>query len=220
MGDIEARFSLYLKRILSGSAEHGIYGMNIVNALHNLLPATSCSDCGKCCNSVSIFSLEYHLVIRDMMAHLSPKRIKEMIKNVLRIDNRLATIGNEKRLRCAFRDDISRTCIIHPVRFFACRLYGMIDSEGKRECDSVRELPGSLAISHSQIEQMQAKVMEHSEVFQVFDNKPPIPFFPFEFWIYRHALGEKAALQIYREILVPASTPLTCFWANSQKNVH
>lgn len=216
MEKVEGKFGIFLKRILSASAEHGIYGMQMVDSYHSELPATSCAHCGKCCNSISIFSLEYHLIVREMMSHFNPPQLKEMIHQALRFDLRMAEVGKENRLRCAFRDEKTKRCLIHPVRSFACRLFGMPTPEGVRECEKVRENEGQKPIHPSRIIRLQASVMEQSETFEVFPGRTAIGYFPFEFWLYRFALGEKSALQIYREILVPASTPLTAFWSSPE----
>ena len=48
-------FDAYLQKALSASAEHGAFGMEMLDRLHEQLPRTSCGNCGRCCNSVSIF---------------------------------------------------------------------------------------------------------------------------------------------------------------------
>ena len=216
MEKVEGKFGVFLNRILSASVEHGIHGMQMVDASHSELPATSCAHCGKCCNSISIFSLEYHLIIREMMSHLNPQQIKELIHRALRFDLRLADVGNENRLRCAFRDEEAKRCLIHPVRSFACRLYGMRTPEGTRDCEKVKEIGDPPPLSPSRLIRLQGRVMEQSEALKISSDREAICYFPFEFWLYRFALGEKSAIRIYRELLVPASTPLTRFWTSPE----
>jgi len=189
----------YLQKILAASAEHGNFGMQMLDHLHEQLPRTSCDDCGKCCNSISIFSLEYHRLI---------------VQSALRPDLRQAEVGkDEKRLRCIFRDDQTRVCLVHPVRPFACRIFGLLKENGKRECDKVKDLhrPETI-ITEDYLISLQEKVLENSESYQPFPGEEEIHFFPFEFWFFRHVFSPERALQIYREILVPMSSPLTRLW--------
>jgi len=216
ISDVDHHFGLYLKRILTASTEHGVFGMQLLDALHDDLPRTSCSNCGGCCNSISVFSLEYHRIIRDLMARFSPTRIKSLLISALRFDLRTAVIGDENRLRCAFRDETTKVCLIHPVRSFACRLFGLRNVDGSRECEHVVELTAFAGLSESKITALQSRIMETSESFTVFADQAPISFFPMEFWLFRYSLGPRKALEIYRELLVPASTPLTAFWHSSK----
>lgn len=48
-------FDAYLQKALGASAEHGAFGMEMLDRLHEQLPRNSCGNCGRCCNSVSIF---------------------------------------------------------------------------------------------------------------------------------------------------------------------
>jgi len=203
----------YLQKALTASAEHGTFGMQMLDQLHERLPRTSCDDCGKCCNSVSIFSLEYHRLIREVMATWPPERLRRLIQSALRFDLRQAEIGDEKRLRCIFRDDETRVCLVHPVRPFACRIFGLLKEDGKRECDRVKDLyQPETVITQDYLISLQAKVLENSESYRPFPGEEEIHFFPFEFWFFRHIFSPERALQIYREILVPMSSPLTRLW--------
>lgn len=204
----------YLQKILAASAEHGNFGMQMLDHLHEQLPRTSCDDCGKCCNSISIFSLEYHRLIREIMATWSPDRLRRLVQSALRPDLRQAEVGkDEKRLRCIFRDDQTRVCLVHPVRPFACRIFGLLKENGKRECDKVKDLHSpETIITEDYLISLQEKVLENSESYQPFPGEEEIHFFPFEFWFFRHVFSPERALQIYREILVPMSSPLTRLW--------
>ncbi|HOT30064.1 MAG TPA: YkgJ family cysteine cluster protein [Candidatus Ozemobacteraceae bacterium] len=213
MRDVEAHADAYVRRVLTASAEYGTFGLPLLEKLHGELPKTTCDNCGACCNAVSIFSLEYHRIVRDLLTRFPPARVRELIVSALRIDLRLAELGNgEKRLRCSFRDDTARVCVVHPVRSFACRLFGMKHDDGHRDCKRVRELDGETCPADAAVESMMARIHDVSESHEVRPGEPPVAFFPFEFWLFRHALGPKKALEIYEKILVPASTPLTALW--------
>ncbi|HNW35099.1 MAG TPA: YkgJ family cysteine cluster protein [Candidatus Ozemobacteraceae bacterium] len=213
MKDVETHADAYVRRILTASAEYGTFGLPLLNGLHGELPKTVCENCGACCNAISIFSLEYHNIIRDMLTRFPPVRVRELIISALRIDRRFAELENgEKRLRCSFRDDTARVCVIHPVRSFACRLFGMRHDDGRRDCNRVREPDGGKNFSDSAVEAMMGKIHDVSESHEVRTGDVPMAFFPFEFWLFRHSLGPVKALEIYREILVPASSPLSALW--------
>lgn len=203
----------HLEKILRASTEHGNFGMDLLDRLREQLPATKCGNCGKCCNSVSIFSLEYHRIVRDVMTRCNPERLRRFFVSALRMDLRQAEVANEKRLRCVFRDDDTRLCLVHPARPFACRIFGLLKEDGTRECDQVEDLiyPPRM-VSEAMITDLQAKILENSESYEVFPGTGKIHFFPFEFWVFRYLFSPERALQIYREILVPMSTPLTKLW--------
>jgi Fe-S-cluster containining protein len=208
----------YLEKILLASTEHGNFGMDLLDRLRNQLPATKCANCGQCCNSVSIYSLEYHRIVRDLMTRCSPERLHRFFVSAMRPDLRQASIGKEKRLRCVFRDEESKVCLIHPVRPFACRIFGLLKEDGKRECDQVEDLNfPPRAVGETELTELQTKILENSESFQVFENTEKIHFFPFEFWVFRHIFSAQRALQIYREVLIGMSTPLSQLWQQDIK---
>lgn len=206
-------FDAYLQKVFSASADHGTFGMEMLDRLHDQLPRTSCGNCGRCCNSISIFSLEYHRIIREVMSSWPPDRLRRLVKSALSFDLRQAEAGNEGRLRCIFRDDQTKVCLIHPVRPFACRIFGLLKENGKRECEQVNDLAlPARVVTDEFLTDIQSRVLENSESFEPFPGKGKLHFFPFEFWFFRHLFSPERALQIYREILVPMSTPLTKFW--------
>ncbi len=206
-------FDAYLQKALSASAEHGPFGMEMLDRLHDQLPRTSCSNCGQCCNSVSIFSLEYHRIIREVLATWQPDRLRRLIRSALNFELRQADAGNEKRLRCIFRDDETRVCLIHPVRPFACRIFGLLKEDGTRECSQVKDLSlPARVVSENYLMDLQSRVLENSESFEPWPGTGKIHFFPFEFWFFRQIFSPERAMQIYREILVPMSTPLSQLW--------
>lgn len=211
-------FDAYLQKALTASADHGAFGMNMLDQLHDQLPATKCRNCGRCCNAISIFSLEYHRVIREILKTWSPERLRRMVQSALNFDLRAVTMAGEKRLRCIFRDDRTKGCLIHPVRPFACRIFGLLKEDGTRECKHVEDLnlPATI-VTEALLTGLQAKVLDNSESHEPFAGYGKIHFFPFEFWFFRYVFSPERALQIYREILVPMSTPLMNFW--SQKKV-
>ncbi|GAB4266877.1 MAG: hypothetical protein Kow0029_00940 [Candidatus Rifleibacteriota bacterium] len=203
----------YLEKILQASVNHGNFGMDLLDKLRDQLPATKCGNCGQCCNSVSIFSLEYHRIVRDLMIHCQPERLRRIFVSAMRLDLRQAEVGSENRLRCLFREEITKVCLIHPVRPFACRIFGLLKEDGARECDKVEDLNyPPTTVTDLMITELQAKILENSESYEVFPGKGKIHFFPFEFWVFRYLFSPERALQIYREILVPMSTPLTRLW--------
>ncbi len=211
---VDRHFEVLFKRILTASAEYGVFGISLLEKLHNELPRTECENCGRCCNAISIFSIEYHHVIRELMARKDPGDLRRKIQTALRFEPRMAEVEGEFRLRCAFRDDENRVCRIHPFRPFACRLFGLRHDDGTRECEKVREMNPGSSITDSAREALQARILDIAESHEVEPGRA-IGFFPLEFWLFRFALGPGAALEIYREILVPASTPLTRFWRKS-----
>lgn len=208
-------FDAYLQKALGASAEHGAFGMEMLDRLHEQLPHTSCGNCGRCCNSISIFSLEYHRIIRELLTNWPPDRLRRLVKSALRFDLRQAEVAGENRLRCIFRDDQTKVCLIHPVRPFACRIFGLLKEDGTRECGRVNDLQfPARVVTEAFLTDVQARVLENSESFEPWPGKGKIHFFPFEFWVFRHIFSPERALQIYREILVPLSTPLTRLWKN------
>lgn len=211
-------FDSYAQKILEASANHGAFGMEMVDMLHDQLPRTSCDNCGKCCNSISLYSLEYHRVMREIMAKWQPERILRLIKSLLCFDLRQAQVGDEKRLRCVFRDDVTKVCLVHPVRPFACRIFGLLKENGLRECNNVKDLSlPEQTVKEEYLINLQARILENSESFEPFEGKGEIHFFPFEFWFFRYLFSPERALQIYREILVPLSTPLTKMWEKQEQ---
>lgn len=211
-------FDAYAQKILEASANHGAFGMEMVDMLHGQLPKTACGNCGKCCNSISLYSLEYHRIMREIMANWKPERILRLIKSLLCFDLRQAQVGDEKRLRCVFRDDETKVCIVHPVRPFACRIFGLLKENGLRECDQVKDLAfPEQVVKEEYLINLQTKILENSESFEPFPGKGEIHFFPFEFWFFRYLFSPERALQIYREILIPLSTPLTKMWEKQEQ---
>lgn len=213
---ISARFPELLENVLTATAEHGVYGQDLLAALHDRIPRTDCGHCGRCCNSISMYSLEYHRIIRDFMQRLPPERIKLLILRAFRFDLRLAEIGTESRIRCTFRDDEQKICLIHPVRPFPCRLFGQPIRGQEQDCAQVRLLVPGEEMDPATADSLQIKIFEASEHIEVIAGKPAMPCLPFEYWLLRAALGGNLALRIYQDLLVPLSTPLTNFWtANS-----
>lgn len=206
-------FDSYLQKALTASADHGAFGMEMLDQLHEQLPRTKCNNCGRCCNSISIFSLEYHRVIREVLKTWQPERLRRLVQSALSFDLRAVEVAGEKRLRCIFRDDETEVCLVHPVRPFACRIFGLLKEDGSRECDHVEDLRHPpQTITEDFLASLQAKVLQNSESYEPFPGRGTIHFFPFEFWFFRYVFSPERALQIYREILVPMSTPLTRFW--------
>lgn len=206
-------FDAYLQKALTASAEHGAFGMEMLDQLHDQLPRTRCNNCGRCCNSISIFSLEYHRVIREILKTWPPERLRRLIQSALSFDLRSVEVASEKRLRCIFRDDQTEVCLVHPVRPFACRIFGLLKEDGTKECEHVEDLQQpQTVVKEDFLTTLQAKVLENSESFEPFPGQGEIQFFPFEFWFFRYVFSPERALQIYREILVPMSTPLINFW--------
>lgn len=217
MEDVDKYFDKYLYKILKASADYGMFGIQLLDALHNELPKTKCANCGLCCNSVSIPSLEYHRIIRYFLELQDVQKIKNFIHRLLFIEERLAEIGSERRLRCAFRDEELQKCMIYNVRPFACRFYGLKKGDNYRECPNVIETSiNSPIITDDYMEDLQRKIIEVSENIELEPDLEPIFFFPMEFWAYKFALGNIMAVKIYKHILVPASTALTNFWKNSR----
>ena len=219
---VRGNFSGYMQAVLKASADHGTFGMNLLEAMYREFPATACENCGVCCNAVSIYSLEYHYLLREVMSRQTPEQIRLTFQRIFAWPERMVEGGEERRIRCPFRDDAIKVCLVHPARPFACRLFGMKKADGTRDCDRVRELVGSPGTGGAtagdvDYESFQHKVMENSESWEVYPDRPPISFFPFDFWVLRYAIGPQKALRIYRDILVPASTPLTAFWQNFPK---
>lgn len=212
-GLAETHIDKYVVKALNASAQHGNFGMEITDLLHNKLPKTACSNCGSCCNSISIYSIEYHRIMREIMTNWAPERIRNLAKSIMLFKTRFASVGNEKRMRCVFRSEQAKTCLIHPVRPFPCRIFGLLKENNKRECDKVREFTVKpQIITEGEIVSLQSKLLENSEAHEPYLGKGAIHFFPFEFWFFRYAFSPERALHIYREIMVPNSTPLMQMW--------
>ncbi|MBF0408739.1 MAG: YkgJ family cysteine cluster protein [Candidatus Riflebacteria bacterium] len=205
-----------IEKILHASAEQGPFGVAMIEAAQAELPKTECANCGSCCNSISIFSIEYHRIMRDLMTRYSPDRLKLLIRDGLDIEKRFAVTEEtdvpERRIRCVFRNQDAGICTIHPVRPFPCRLYGILKFDGTRECKEVRELSPWKPLKEETLDQLQVKIAANSEQHQVFPDSDEISFFPFEFWLFRYSLGIENALKIYREVIIPSSTPLIKLW--------
>ena len=217
-GAVEKNTDKYVIKALEATAKSGTYGMEIVDLLHSKLPRTTCGNCGKCCNSVSIYSLEYHRIMREIMASWQPERIRRLVKSIMTLRPRMAETNDEKRLRCLFRDDKTQVCLIHPVRPFPCRFFGLLKEDGTRECDKVQDLSfPEEVVTEEYITNIQTKLLENSESYEPYKGKGEIHFFPFEFWFFRYVFSPETALQIYREVLVPASTPLQKMWENQSE---
>lgn len=208
---VKKNFPVYLTGILEHSAAHGMFGMNFLDSVYAQLPSTDCDNCGRCCNSISILSLEYHKIIRTMMKSLPPDQLRLMLMNTMRFDLRSYKLKGESRLKCAFRNEEMKLCAIYPVRPIACRLFGLQKTGLKSECKNVRITEGEIP-SQSMMELLQTPILKSSESFEVIPGRGEIAFFPIEFWIFKAALGFKIACEIYREILIPLSTPLMKFW--------
>ena len=212
---VKRNFSSYLGKVLDASSLAS-YGMDALDSLRLQLPETGCANCGRCCNSISIYSIEYHRIIRYLMQKHDPGTIRKFIFNAMRFDLRQAKIKDEKRIRCSFRDEDLQTCLVHPIRPFACRFFGLLKEDGTRECENVFELNSSpVVVPERMIESLQIKILENSEGYEIFKGAGKIYFFPFEFWLYRTIFSPERAIQIYREILVPMSTPLKNLWSAS-----
>ncbi len=210
---ITRKATALVTRVLTWSAEHGLYGMDLVDSLHGELPATTCDNCGRCCNSISLFSLEYHRIIRELMATLPPSSLRGAIIEAMTIGSRLRASKDGGRLRCAFRDEVAQRCRIHAVRSFACRFFGMRKADNTRECAQVRELDERAPpLTEERQVELQTRILENSEQHEPFPGHGAIAFFPLEFWLWRAAFGPNQALDLYRRLLVPASGALTRFW--------
>lgn len=213
----EKHLDKYLVKALNASAQHGSFGMDITDMLHNKLPKTGCGNCGVCCNSVSIYSLEYHRIMREIMTTWEPERIRRLVKSIMLFETRFVNVENQKRTRCVFRSEEVKTCLIHPVRPFPCRIFGLLKEDNKRECDRVTEFTiEPKVVTEDYLVTLQTKLLENSEAHEPYPGKGAISFFPFEFWFFRYAFSPERALQVYREILVPNSTPLTQMWQNEK----
>ena len=206
---VKKNFLSYLAKVLNSSASAS-YGIEALDKLRLQLPETGCANCGRCCNSISIYSIEYHRIIRHLMECHDPGTIRKFIFNAMRFDLRQAHVKKQSRIRCSFRDEDLKACLIHPIRPFACRFFGLLKENGTRDCEKVYDLKNPpVVVREKLIESLQIKILENSEGFEVFPEQDKVYFFPFEFWLYRNIFSVERALQIYREILVPMSTPLT-----------
>lgn len=215
--EVDRREGSLVKKVLQASVDHGMYGMNLLRTLYKQIPETRCDNCGSCCHSVSIFSLEYHLIMRDLLTRMNPGQIRQTLNGVLHLDQRLVQKQGESRLRCAFRESETRACVVHESRPFCCRLFGQRFENTPPECDHVVPLLPGASLTTSFVEDLQVKVMNNSEAHTPYEDLSPITFFPFEFWVFRYALGPEKALQLYRSVLVPASTALSRFWHEERR---
>lgn len=213
-------FQSSLNKILAATVEHGAFGMGLLDGLRETLPATECDNCGSCCASVSIFSLEYHRIVLELMKTKDVKLLKNVFASALRLDQRKVSKNKISRIKCCFRDEVSKKCLIHKVRPFACRFFGLPKKGAQEECKSVKHNMGSnYYLEEDFLLSLQIKISRNSESFRPFAQKEQINFFPFEFWVYSQLFSPGICLKIYREVIVPLSTPLQNMWADSANNL-
>ena len=204
-----------VRKVLEATVGHGEFGMSTLDKLRDELPETSCDNCGKCCNSISILSIEHHRLIRQLMTTLSPGRLTSLILSGFDFKARAITRIRDKRMGCLFRDDEKQLCLVYPARHFGCRIFGICrDENGKPDCEKVIiKVDSGWAFSDGALEKLMTPAINSSESFLVYPDRPESFNFPFEFWLIRYSLGPEAALQIYRESMIPLSTPLINLWS-------
>ena len=183
------------ERILQATLDHGTFGMDLLDALHEKVPPTSCANCGKCCFSISFYSLEYHRIVRYIAQKFSPGELRQLFYLAINSEQRRVSVEGEDRFQCVFLDRGSALCSIYPVRPFMCRVYGQ-NMDGTRECSRVES---EQSFSAKELETLASRVASCSEQFEipVGDRKETLDFFPLEFWIRRVLEGPGAAISWY-----------------------
>ena len=185
------------ERILTFTLDHGTFGMQTLDGLHEQLPPTSCDCCGECCFSIAFYSLEYHRIVRFMAENFTPGQCRKLFYRALNPNDRLVVVDNEDRMRCIFLDEESQKCSIYPVRPFMCRVFGQ-EFNGSRECERVqseKELTSDL------LETVATRIATCSEQFKVptEEGEDVVDFFPIEFWVIRALDGPERAIEWFIE---------------------
>ena len=78
-------------------------------ALLNIPSHTNCNNCGECC----------------YMVMASESEIENIKKYIRKNPDVLKKTGKRLSLKCMFRDDKEKKCLIYPVRPLVCRLMGV-----------------------------------------------------------------------------------------------
>jgi len=191
-----------VEQALKFTFDNGTFGMNVVDQFHDRLPETTCAMCGECCYSISFYSIEYHRMVRHLIETLSPGELRILFYKALNSDDRKVTFGEDNRLKCLFLQnsvlknadskDI-RSCSIHKVRPFPCRIYGQ-ERNKKKECSRVES---SRPVPENYYETLLSKLSENSETFKIptQNSEKTVDFFPFEFWVKRAVFGKEEAVK-------------------------
>lgn len=185
------------ERILTFTLDHGTFGMQTLDGLHEQLPATTCECCGECCFSIAFYSLEYHRIVRYLAENFSPGQCRKLFYRALNPSERLVTVDDEERMRCIFLDDETKKCTIYPVRPFMCRVFGQ-EFDGVRECERVQS-EGKL--TSEMLETVATRIATCSEQFKVptEDGEDVVDFFPIEFFVIRALDGPERAMEWFLE---------------------
>lgn len=210
-----------VEQVLAFTLNNGTFGMDVVDQFHERLPETTCEMCGKCCFSISFYSIEYHRMIRQLSESLNPGELRKLFYRALNTSDREVLVGNEKRLRCLFLieaplpvkrpflinitngspaedvaandSSIRKTCSLHKVRPFPCRIFGQ-ERNGERECEKVKS---GRPVPEGYYETLLTTLANNSE--QVTIPTPSgdeiVDFFPFEFWVRRAISGKEKAIE-------------------------
>ena len=73
---------------------------------------TGCRNCGECCGPVPVYGDDIDEIIKFLAANPQIR---------IKAKNRLG-----KKMKCAYRDDKHKKCLIYPVRPILCRLMGVV----------------------------------------------------------------------------------------------
>jgi Fe-S-cluster containining protein len=98
--------------------------LRALRKLYARIPATTCERCGECCRVyiVEAFSIEYLLMLQHLRERCSPEERKR-IRGLAGMNVALERRGLADRRRCPFQDAESGSCLVHPVKPLACRLF-------------------------------------------------------------------------------------------------
>ena len=106
----------------------------ILEELYRSIPATTCVNCGNCCQVTKaerrqgwvtmypLYAVEY-LHIAAYVAREFPPEKRDMLLN----------FREEWPLQCPFRDQVKGACTIYPVRPLTCRTYGIMNEARMEE---------------------------------------------------------------------------------------
>ena len=82
-----------------------------INKVEDFTCNKKCSGCGNCCTDFL------------PMSKSDVKRIQRYLKEHPEIKEQVHIDGNNMHIKCAFRDEINKKCLIYPVRPFVCKQF-------------------------------------------------------------------------------------------------
>lgn len=189
--------SQIVRKVFAFTAQHGGFGMQTIDALHEKVPPSICKMSGNCCFSIRMYSIEYHRIITYLCENFSVDEITEFIRRTLDPSDRIARYGEDVRYRCVFLHPETKKCRIYHARPFMCRAFGH-GFFGQVECPHVAVATPTTTEHYVGVS---GRVASVSEQFHVATDEglEPMEAFPFEFWLRRAIDGSEKALDWFQE---------------------